>query len=97
MKPKSVRIVGKDWSINWYPKLVGKVGECLRYRHRINVATRNIAAAEQQDTLMHEILHALSDTLRLRLKEKQVHPLAAGLIQVLHDNPKVAEYLTRKK
>lgn len=91
--PKKVRIVGKTYKIVAKKKL-RLYGHCSNHRMKIKVETRN-AREQVQDTLLHEILHALSFNLKLKLKERQVHPLAAGLLQVLWDNPKVARYLRK--
>lgn len=51
----------------------------------------------EQDTLLHEITHALDSELNLKLSEKQVRGLATGILAILKDNPKVYQYLRRKR
>jgi hypothetical protein len=51
----------------------------------------------EQDTLLHEVIHAIDSELNLNLSEKQVRGSATGLLAVLKDNPKFYSYLRRKK
>lgn len=50
-----------------------------------------------RDTLLHEALHAISNELFLELEERQVHTLAAGLLDVLRRNPKFTRFLLAKE
>jgi hypothetical protein len=45
--------------------------------------TKDFGKERMESTLLHEILHMLSDELNLGLTEHQVHVLEAGLYQVL--------------
>lgn len=40
----------------------------------------------QEECLLHEIVHAVSDLLAMDLEEKTVHALTCGLYQVFKDN-----------
>ena len=42
-----------------------------------------LPVSRQEETLLHELLHALGAALDTNLKEKQVHQLSEGLYQVL--------------
>jgi len=46
-----------------------------------------------KDTLLHEVVHAIDETLNLKLKESQVHQLAVGLLAVLKQNKKFSQWL----
>jgi hypothetical protein len=48
-----------------------------------------------QDTGLHEVIHAVDEILSIGLKEKQVHQLAAGLIAVLKHNPEFIAWLMK--
>ncbi len=47
-----------------------------------------------QDTLLHEITHAIDEMLVLGLSEEQVHRMAAGLLSVLKTNKALTKWLT---
>ena len=51
----------------------------------------------EQDTVLHECLHAVDETLGLQLNEYQVTILATGLLAVLKDNPGLRTYLGVKR
>ncbi len=47
------------------------------------------------DTVLHEIIHAVDETLLLNMKEKQVALLATGLIAVLRQNKELTDWLLK--
>lgn len=47
----------------------------------------------QRETLLHELLHAISDAFELEMSERQVAAMSRGLYGVLVDNPKLRAYL----
>lgn len=51
------------------------------------------ALAYQQDTLLHETIHAIDETLFLRMTERQVSNLASVLLAVLKDNPEFTKWI----
>jgi len=51
----------------------------------------------EQDTVLHEVIHAVDETLGLQLNEYQVTVLATGLLAVLKDNPGLRTYLGAKR
>lgn len=53
--------------------------------HTKNTDDRN------RETLMHEVLHAVSDIYAAGMDEGQVNTLAFGLTQLLRDNPEFWE------
>lgn len=91
--PKSVRVIGKDYDIFFYKKLKD-AGYCYNVRQLIKVEKGQAPEAER-DTVLHEVIHAIDYAMQCGLKEKQVHRLAGGLIQVLRENPAFAAYLVR--
>jgi hypothetical protein len=52
--------------------------------------------ANEQDSVLHEVIHAVSDYMEIRLKEGQVTKLATGLLAVLKDNASLVAYLKKK-
>jgi hypothetical protein len=49
----------------------------------------------EQDTVMHEIIHAIDEQLSLDLKERQIEALGCMLQQVFADNPALMAYLAK--
>lgn len=49
------------------------------------------------DTLLHELLHALDFNMAIKLKERQVHALAAGLLALFRDNPELCDIMLGNK
>jgi hypothetical protein len=49
----------------------------------------------ERDTVLHEIIHAIEYNGHIALEERQVHALAATMLQVLRENPTLVEYLTK--
>ena len=52
---------------------------------------------QEQDTLLHEVIHGVDHELNLKFSERQVRAFATGLLAVLKDNPKFFSYLRKKK
>jgi hypothetical protein len=91
----SLRILGKVWAVRWAesgPIPHAHYGQ-VDYRAQEIVISQAQHPDQQLDTLLHEALHALDQTLRLELSEGQVHALAGGLVALLRDNPELAARL----
>lgn len=67
-------------------------GNTSNHQTTITVAM-NQSRDQMHDTLIHEILHTLDYAVRLNLKEKQVHRLAAVLLAVFRANPDLLRLL----
>ena len=103
-----LKILGKKWKVRYVPLdhalLNGDVeegswsatGTCRSNECLITVAS-DVDRQMQADTLWHEVMHAIDETLGLGLTEQQVHALAAGQMAVLLDNPKLAGLLLGRK
>jgi hypothetical protein len=50
-----------------------------------------------QDTLLHETIHAIDETLLLKMTERQVSNLASVLIAVLKDNPEFTKWILKNE
>ncbi len=94
--PKECNIVGKRWRIKWLRrvKLGGESvsGACYYDKCLIKVCTKQ-DPQQMRDTLLHEVIHGLEETLSLDLTEQQVHALAGGLYGLFKDNPKLTRWL----
>lgn len=67
-------------------------------------ADRQVIAIEQgmpleqeQDTVLHEVIHIVEDAMSIRISETAVAQLATGLLAVLKDNPSFLHYLRRRR
>ncbi len=92
---RTVSILGKPWTIRYVneDELGGELGDCLEPRLAIRVSTAQ-AEEQQQDTTLHELIHAISFELDLKLSERSTRLLATGLRAMLIDNPALVAYLT---
>jgi hypothetical protein len=98
-RPERIRILGKPFKIVYCsgtePLADDQVGECDPDKQQILV--RDGAPLEsEQDTLLHEVLHALDEAVDAKLKETQVKKIATALLAVLKDNPGLAAFLRKK-
>lgn len=93
--PEQVRVVGKNYSILFVDEVDDQDnnGEHNLQKQEIKVK-RGIHFEAQRDVLLHEVIHAVDEQLDLRLKHKQVHALAVGVLQVLRENPTLVAFLT---
>lgn len=55
------------------------------------------AATIQGETLVHEVIHAISDAAGIRCTERQVGQLAVGLHHFLTANPEYARKIIRRQ
>ena len=96
MRPASIRIIGKKFTVSYPTSVDGElVGECDTDKQMITVLDGQPLESEQ-DTLLHEVLHAIDEMVDAKLKESQVKRLATGLLAVLKDNPKLVSYIRRR-
>jgi hypothetical protein len=97
MRPAKLKILGKPFLIQWLSEGLdaGLVGECDSDNQVIRVRDGQPLETEQ-DTLLHELLHAVDEAVDSKMKESQVKRLATGLLAVLKENPNLVAYLRRK-
>jgi len=91
-----LRILGKVWTVKQARPVLGDDSGESDFDRCLIVHTVNECEQQRRDTLLHEIIHAVSDSIKLKLKEKQVHALACALLAVLRDNPELVEYLLKE-
>ena len=94
MTPKSIKIIGKDYSVT-YEHLQGCIGCCDDFEQRINIDPKTPYQL-QKDTLLHEVIHAIDYAVKTKLSEEQVSALATGLYAVFSDNPNFLEWLNAR-
>ena len=97
-KPVEIRIIGKTYGIQYTsgaPLDDDNIGELDPDKQKITIKKGQPLETEQ-DTFLHEIIHAIDHELNIGLREKQVRALATGFLAALKDNPKLVAYLRRK-
>ena len=98
MRPASIRILGKKFSVAFTtsePLKEDLNGECDTDQQRILVRD-GMPLEGEQDVLLHECLHAIDEMVDSELTESQVKRLATGLLAVLKDNPRFISYLRKR-
>lgn len=97
MKPESINVLGKTYSVLYVEK-VDEKDSCGD--HDAGVLEIKIKASMHQDviaeTMLHELTHAVEEQLDLGMREKQVHGLSVGMFQVLRENPDLVKFLLEK-
>ncbi len=96
--PNVVSVIGKTYAILTVDSVDSEdsCGEHELQRQEIKIK-KDLHAEAARDTLLHELIHAVDEQLDLRLKHRQVHALAAGLLQVLRENPDLVRFLTERQ
>ena len=62
-------------------------GRFMRFDGEILLDTQNMAhPTEGLDTFLHELLHAMNHSFRVKLDHEQIYLLATGLTSVVVDN-----------
>lgn len=85
-KQKTLKILGKKYNIeDMSTPENGPFGLCHLAESKIYI-NEVLSEDEYNDTILHEIIHAIDFAGRLNLKEKQVHSLSTLLYSVLTDN-----------
>lgn len=97
MRPDSVNIFGKRYTITYHDRpsdvdhdgRKAVWGQLDHWKHSIRVyAPPEFENGEIWDTILHEVLHALTFELKLEIKDDEniIGLLAMGLADVLHRN-----------
>lgn len=89
--PGSVRILGKEYEVKVFEDFEN-CGECDDIKQTLKIQA-GMPLTLEQDTLLHEVIHALDFNMKTHMKERQVSALASGLIAVFRDNPHFVSYL----
>jgi hypothetical protein len=70
-------------------------GRCTNVlHHRIEIDTDQIGA-DAVDTLMHEMLHAMSDIYRISLSHKQIYQLSNAFADMAEYNPGILYWMMK--
>lgn len=91
--PSSVVILGRVYNIDQKDFIDGDLlGQCDSDALKITIK-KNQPEILEADTLLHEILHAIDDAMQTKMKERQVHCTATGLLALFKDNPDFVKYM----
>jgi hypothetical protein len=87
---KQIKILGLDFDVEYCKfddrlQLNQFTGNCINRKQKIQVDTDS-HIEHQKVTLLHEIIHIISDNLSLDFDEKTVKCLSVALYQVFKDN-----------
>lgn len=95
-RPERVKILGKRWTVSTGQLEKDEIGESDLEKQHITLKD-GLKLEQEQSTLIHECLHAISDTLGLGLTEKQVQGLETGLYDLNSANPRFFSYCRKKQ
>lgn len=88
-----VNIFGKRVSVvHEVPKGGKDAGECYHIDGRVIVSPKQ-SADNQNDTLLHELLHFVDEEMQTNLRERQVRLLATGIYAMFKANPHLVSQL----
>lgn len=95
LRPKKVRILGREYSLK-YTEDITELGLCDTAECKITIQEGQ-HPVEMADTIVHEIMHGVFYLMDVGLNAEQeenvVRKLATGFTQVLMDNPHLLTYL----
>ena len=98
-RPERIKILGKPFAVSYLsgdPLRDDLNGECDTDKQMVLVRDGQPLESEQ-DTVLHECIHAIDEAVDAKLKETQVKKVATAFLAVLKDNPSFVSYLRRKK
>lgn len=98
IRPETVRILGKTFRLQYVaaePLAADEMGECDPDAQLISIREAQSLQSEQ-DTVLHECIHALENLLSLKLKHDDVVRLTTGMHALLRDNPSFVSYLRKR-
>lgn len=84
--PQQVRLSGMTYGVVESEVLLDETVGVQSSKKLLIVIDKDLPTEAKASTLLHELLHALSDSLKLGLSENQVCRLEAGLFSLLRDN-----------
>ena len=99
--PQKIRAFGRNLTVVYQPELRDEEGNPLCGQWILDELTIEADPTQHsinlQDTLLHELVHAISDLADLELTERQVLVLSTSLLGILLDNPKFSKFILQKE
>lgn len=100
IKPATLRIIGKNYAVTW-PEKIDNEGDAVNGLFDPDAQTIQVVGTlpleGAQDSLLHEVMHAVEFSMGLDLEETVIERMATGLLAVMKDNPRLVTYLRRRK
>ena len=93
--PTKLRVLGHDIlvkRVNVGLSMTRNIGE-YDADHAVITVKMGLETSVEDATILHEVIHAIDNTLNLDMSEEQVTGVAQGIFQFLADN----SFYTRKK
>ncbi|MDP3937667.1 MAG: hypothetical protein Q8R92_05975 [Deltaproteobacteria bacterium] len=105
-RPARIRVLGKQFVVSFVTSDAAGLRDSPDDNDpgmgRCDPETQSIFIREgqpiesEQDTVLHEVLHAVENAMGLEVDEERVTRLATGLLAVIRDNPGFVRYLATK-
>lgn len=97
-RPSSVRVLGKPITVRYHDEGVLQFENNGLFCHDdLTIDIKNkLPLPLEQEVVLHELLHAISDSMNVELTEHQVTAVAAGIVQVLRDNKSLLDYFRQE-
>jgi hypothetical protein len=99
-RPSRLKILSRQWEVEYATGSAmldkDEIGCSDSEKQHITIK-EGLKGDQERSTLLHETIHAVSDTLGLGLTEKQVQGLETGLFAMNRDNARLFSYLRGKK
>lgn len=90
--PEKIKIIGKQYSVEMVPEL-DECGLCYDTKQLIKIS-EDLPHDLTQDTILHEIMHAIDYQMHIGMKERQISAMAAGIMAVFKENPGLLKFIT---
>jgi hypothetical protein len=93
MIPNQFKLFNKPWTIrpSQFNELRDDMGLCMTNNLQV-IYDSSFPYEEIEHIIMHELVHAIEQTLQLDLTERQVDLMALGIIDLIKHNPELIAY-----
>lgn len=93
--PTKIKIIGKTYAVESVPEM-DDCGLCYDTKQLIKIS-EELPHELTQDTLLHEVMHAIDYQMHIGLKEREISAMASGITAVIKENPVLAKFLLTQK
>lgn len=98
-RPAKSDVIGHKYTIHYvpgeHPKLTGDMG-CCEFDDLDIFIKEGQPFQNEKRTVLHELLEALNEHMKMKLKHDQIEQLEVGLMQLIEANPALVAYLRKK-
>lgn len=87
-------VFGLHYDVAWVPETIvpDRLGHSDAENQAI-VLRSNLRGVQLVDTLLHELIHAVSHATGVEITEQQTHITAMGLATILRQNPELLKFI----